>query len=172
MWCFPLWSPAELIISFSSDLDKHIPQIFRKRNHENSTVENRSQHLSQPENAFFVVMESDEWIGFQNSGCKEVLDREKQRLFKDKERHILVDRYIERFRQRLYADIVNTEQGSLDSRVISTHRQELLEVHDTVTIEIKFLKIGCKNSSNWRVFFQGVLRSVHTVIYWSWGLGK
>ena len=43
----------------------------------------------------------------------------------------------------LYVDIVDTEQRSLDLRVVSTHRQELLQVHNTVPIEIKFLKAGC-----------------------------
>ena len=40
----------------------------------------------------------------------------------------------------LYVDIVDAEQRSLDLRVISTHRQELLEVDNTIPIEIKFLK--------------------------------
>ena len=51
------------------------------------------------------------------------------------------DRYIESLKQWLYVDIVDTEQRFLDLRVISTHCQELLKVHDTVPIKIKFLQV-------------------------------
>ena len=37
-------------------------------------------------------------------------------------------------------DVVHRHQGSLDVRVLATHRQELLHVHHTVSVKVELLR--------------------------------